>query len=73
MREISPKVYLLSTLLSTDKLIDWLGKKADEQGREMDEINDEADCAYNWHEGYMECCNELITKIRKGAFEDEDK
>ena len=37
MREISPKVYLLSTLLSTDKLIDWLGKKADEQGREMDD------------------------------------
>lgn len=73
MREISPKVYLLSTLLSTDKLIDWLGKKADEQGREMDDIEDEFSAEYGWHEGYMECCNELISKIKKGEFEDEVK
>ena len=72
MREISPKVYLLSTLLSTDKLIDWLGKKADECGRKLDEIDDETDCVYNWYEGCQEACNELITKIKKGEFKDDD-
>ena len=56
--------------MDTKKLLNWLGKKADEQGREMDN-EDEFSAEYGWHEGYMECCNELITKIRKGEFEDE--
>ena len=72
MREISPKVYLLSTLLSTDKLIDWLGHKANECGRKLDNIEDEFSAEYGWHEGYMECCNDLLDKIRKGEFKDED-
>ena len=58
--------------MDTKKLLNWLGNKADEQGREMDN-EDEFSAEYGWHEGYMECCNELITKIRKGEFKDEVK
>ena len=58
--------------MNTKKLLNWLGKKADEQGREMDDIEDEFSAEYGWHEGYMEACNDLLDKIRKGEFKDED-
>lgn len=58
--------------MDAKKLINWLGHKADECGRKLDEIEDEYTAEYGYWDGYMECCNQLITKIKKGEFKDED-